>query len=116
MKLRCANCGKEVNKFPSTIKKSKTGNVYCTKSCANSKNNSLFKSGKNHPNYVNGSHSYREVKLRVSENKCEDCKLNDFRTLEVHHLDGNRKNNDISNLVLLCANCHKIRHHNKRKK
>jgi predicted HNH restriction endonuclease len=27
-------------------------------------------------------------------------------TLEVHHVDGNNKNNDQSNLQVLCLNCH----------
>lgn len=28
--------------------------------------------------------------------------------LDVHHLDGNNKNNDIDNLQTLCANCHRL--------
>jgi hypothetical protein len=28
--------------------------------------------------------------------------------LEVAHVDGNRQNNDIPNLVILCPNCHKM--------
>ena len=28
--------------------------------------------------------------------------------LEVHHIDGNYKNNDESNLQLLCPNCHAL--------
>lgn len=28
--------------------------------------------------------------------------------LEVAHLDGERKNNDLTNLVILCPNCHKM--------
>ncbi|HAH44045.1 MAG TPA: hypothetical protein DCM07_04180 [Planctomycetaceae bacterium] len=28
--------------------------------------------------------------------------------LEVAHIDGQRANNDIGNLVILCPNCHKI--------
>lgn len=41
----CAKCGKQIWKRNSEIAKSKTGNVYCSKSCAVSKNNSLFKTG-----------------------------------------------------------------------
>lgn len=106
----CANCGKTISKTITEIKKSKTGNVYCSKSCAVSKNNKDFKKYENHPNYINGITTYRERKLEISENKCEDCGLEDIRVLEVHHLDKNRKNNKMENLVILCANCHKIRH------
>lgn len=45
------------------------------------------------------------------EYKCSKCGntgtwLNDKLILEVHHIDGNHFNNDISNLCLLCPNCH----------
>jgi len=29
--------------------------------------------------------------------------------LDVDHIDGNKKNNDISNLMTLCANCHRYK-------
>jgi hypothetical protein len=32
--------------------------------------------------------------------------------LDVDHIDGNRDNNDISNLQTLCANCHRLKTHN----
>lgn len=30
----------------------------------------------------------------------------------VHHIDKNPQNNNINNLVLLCAKCHQLAHHN----
>lgn len=113
MKIKCSNCDKEINKSPTTLRRSKTGNVYCSRSCSNSKNNSLFKSGEKHPNYTTGKGSYRKRMLReVCE--CEDCGNTDIRVLEVHHVDRNRLNNKLENLVVLCANCHLIRHHKQR--
>lgn len=50
IKCSCGFCGKELEKTSSEIKKSKTGNVYCNKSCACSANNTLFRSGENNPN------------------------------------------------------------------
>ena len=42
--------------------------------------------------------------------KCETCGLSTWRdaplTLEVHHLDGCKRNNWRSNAALLCPNCH----------
>ena len=42
--------------------------------------------------------------------KCECRGLSEWLgqpiNLEVHHVDGNRSNNDLSNLQLLCPNCH----------
>lgn len=46
----CAFCGKELMKLPSEIKKSKTGNTFCNKSCACSYNNIHFRTGENNPN------------------------------------------------------------------
>lgn len=110
VKVQCANCGKEVDKAPAIIKRSLTGNIYCSRSCSNSKNNTLFKSGENHPNYTTGRGSYRNRKLKESEGKCEKCGIDVPCILEVHHIDGDRKNNKLDNLKLLCANCHKLEH------
>ena len=49
--------------------------------------------------------------LRLLKNDtCEKCKLDKWNgeviLLEVHHKDGDRTNNDLSNLELLCCNCH----------
>jgi len=48
------------------------------------------------------------VKLRG--HRCESCNndtwLQSPIALEVHHVDGNRVNNELTNLQLLCPNCH----------
>ena len=33
-------------------------------------------------------------------------KDSDGRSYEIHHIDGNNKNDDLKNLRLLCPNCH----------
>lgn len=52
------------------------------------------------------------LKEGLKEYVCECCQntlWNDMPIpLEVHHKDGNKKNNDISNLQLLCPNCHAL--------
>ena len=45
------------------------------------------------------------------KDKCATCKGNHW--IGVHHRDGNWKNNDISNLITLCASCHSKLHHSK---
>ncbi len=43
--------------------------------------------------------------------KCNRCNFNDpIQILGVHHIDRNRHNNDLSNLEVLCPNCHSIEH------
>ena len=46
----------------------------------------------------------------VKENKCEICGISDWRgqplICELHHIDGNPHNNHLSNLIIVCPNCH----------
>lgn len=48
----------------------------------------------------------------IKEHKCECCGLSKWMgkdiPLEVHHIDGNKKNNTIENFMLLCPNCHAL--------
>lgn len=48
------------------------------------------------------------IKLRGQ--KCENCGITEWLgqpiNLEVHHIDGDRTNNSLENLQLLCPNCH----------
>lgn len=50
--------------------------------------------------------------IRKKGNKCENCLLTEWQkypiVLEVHHKDGNRTNNNLDNLQLLCCNCHAL--------
>lgn len=49
-------------------------------------------------------------KEKLKEEKCEKCGniiWNDMPIpLEVHHKDGNKENNQLDNLEILCPNCH----------
>jgi len=42
--------------------------------------------------------------------KCEECGVEEWNgkrlPMEVDHIDGNTKNNDLTNLKVLCPNCH----------
>jgi hypothetical protein len=42
---------------------------------------------------------------------CEKCGFipKDMCQLDIDHIDGNHKNNEISNLKTLCANCHRLK-------
>ena len=39
MKINCDNCGKEFDKIPSQMKRSKSGKHYCSRSCSQTVNN-----------------------------------------------------------------------------
>lgn len=46
----------------------------------------------------------------IKENKCEICGITEWNNMplnmELHHIDGNKYNNSLDNLILLCPNCH----------
>lgn len=50
------------------------------------------------------------VKFGIKPYVCECCGLSSWNnkpiSLELHHEDGNRRNNKLSNLKILCPNCH----------
>lgn len=53
----------------------------------------------------------RQELLRKASKKCERCGWNEVsEVFEVHHKDRNRDNNELSNLELLCPNCHQVHH------
>ena len=67
--------------------------------------------GNNEPKRIPVRQSMKTKLLVRSKGKCEKC----HQSLEgikphIHHKDGNPKNNKISNLKVLCPNCHSSAH------
>lgn len=52
--------------------------------------------------------NYRKRAFTHYDPLCAHCGFGIPAVLEVAHLDGDRNNNDIANLVILCPNCHKM--------
>lgn len=52
----------------------------------------------------------RLIREGMLKPKCDDCDRDQWRdetiTLELDHIDGNKDNNSLGNLRLLCPNCH----------
>ena len=52
----------------------------------------------------------RLIAAGVKRNRCEDCGLDRWRgsplSLSLHHVNGERHDNRLENLRLLCPNCH----------
>ncbi len=111
--VRCFTCGKETYKPPKQLSRSKSGKFFCSKSCQTHWRNKVY-IGEKHSNYVNGGTSYRATMTRSgAKEECFRCKVNDTRILAVHHIDRNRSNNSIENLMYLCHNCHHLIHQHK---
>jgi len=45
----------------------------------------------------------RRIVISNYNSQCANCGK---QTREVHHIDANRKNNELDNLILLCRSCH----------
>ncbi len=62
-------------------------------------------------NYTKG-HSIKKHLINKRGHKCEDCQNSYWKEvpipLEIHHIDGDRTNNQYENLSLLCCNCHAL--------
>ncbi len=108
---KCFVCSRETYKKAVQIKRSKSGKFFCSKSCQTKWRNQEFV-GEKHANWKNGLSAYRSV---LARNKiipvCVLCDGKDRRVLAVHHIDKDRKNNNVANLAWLCHNCHFLVHH-----
>jgi hypothetical protein len=81
----------------------------CRHACANT----LFRSGKNHPNWKDpseraGTRGYSSICFKQWGKKCWCC--DETRIVSVHHLDENHTNNAPMNLIPLCPTHHAYWH------
>lgn len=116
MIVGCGTCNKPINRAPSSIKNSKSGLVFCGHSCSQSQANKLRK-GKQHYSWAKENKSYRHKAIVEYGLKCSnpDCPLEAASIkipeilYDVDHIDSNRKNNQLSNLQVLCVYCHAVK-------
>lgn len=94
-KISCKLCGKEKFVKPYELKTAK----YCSRNCKDEDQRNL--TGDKNPNYIDGRKIYRREALKLFNYQCKSCKKID-RRLHVHHIDGNNKNNDPTNWMVLC--------------
>lgn len=105
--LECNNCGKKFERAPSKMKYSKSGLHFCSRKCKDKAQciGGLIEIQPAH--YGAGRSKYRELAFDKYPHECAICGYkNNTKILEVHHIDCDRSNNDIDNLVILCPNCH----------
>ena len=96
--VTCDFCGKEFRKNRSEV--TKTSKSYCSIHCRNQ----ALNDAKRRPSINN----YRAVAFANYEHKCAVCGWDeDEDILEVHHIDENRRHNELENLIILCPICHR---------
>lgn len=106
----CVNCGKKI------LNKKKFCNNHCQKEYQYKEYIKNWKEGK-----VDGIRGEYQISMYIKtylfkkyNNKCARCGWGEINTytnkipLEIEHIDGNYKNNNEENLILLCPNCHSL--------
>lgn len=109
--VECHICGKKIYRAPKSLIHSQSGNFFCNKSCQTIWRNQVYVE-ENSANWKNGEKAYRNILKRSNKKQiCVLCRIADERVLVVHHIDHNRTNNKLGNLIWLCLNCHHLVHH-----
>jgi DNA-directed RNA polymerase subunit RPC12/RpoP len=124
----CEWCGKLHYKTKKQLQKRQ--HTWCGASCQVKWQHKYtdFNKGKNNPSYIHGERingklpNYGEgftklLKLEVKKRdkfQCQKCGLlcsgYNSKNLDVHHIDGDKFNNDFNNLKSLCKQCHTKTH------
>ena len=111
--VMCAYCGKIFTKSKSKLVLSKSGLYFC---CREHKDMAQrIESGKQFDelrpdHYGDYGVKYRIIAFRNYPHECAVCGYHDdddISLLDVHHIDEDRDNNQLDNLIVLCPNCHR---------
>lgn len=105
--LTCNYCGSRFTRTASKLSNSKSGLYFCSRKCKDTAQKSMIEIM---PSHYGTGQDYRSKAFSHYFPICNRCGFTNILALEVHHVDHNRENNDISNLEILCANCHSIEH------
>ena len=112
--VQCSWCSQDFFRRPSRLdnKVSKSGLYFCCRKCKDEAQKLGGIEEIMPPHYGTGTPHYREL-FSEEELICARCGYDEFKScVDIHHIDGNRKNNDESNLIPLCSNCHCAYHRN----
>jgi len=105
----CAQCYKDFESTPSRGKGSKSGLLFCQKSCKDEASR-LEGIKAIHPSHYGADIPHREALIRDRGHQCEVCKFTEWQgrpiSLHVDHIDGNAYDHTPSNVRLICPNCH----------
>jgi hypothetical protein len=106
--IECASCGKVIERPKSRVLLRGEGRLYCSRNC---KEYEQKIGGKLHlAHYGVGTSKYRQRAISHYGAKCTDCGFSEHEgMIDVHHRDGNRDNNDLENLQVLCVWCHAMK-------
>ena len=103
--VACTYCKKIFYARLKQIKGSKSGHCFCRRICYLS-----YQVWDKHPRWKDGKSAYLPFMRNNVKPICSRCGMGNKRVLLVHHVDKDRQNNVLSNLIWLCRNCHHLVH------
>lgn len=111
-KIKCdnPNCNALFERVNNKIKSTYN---FCSRKCKDESQKVENNSNYTLKHYKDGSTTYRKKAFEYYPPCCYVCKEWDKDILIVHHIDEDRNNNEIENLVILCVNDHLKVHKNK---
>ena len=112
--VECYICHTTLYRPNKKLAHSKSQKYFCSKTCQTIwKNSERIEEKSNR--WKNGKNTYRNILLRKDiPYQCKLCGSSDIRILVVHHIDHDRTDNKVDNLIWLCLNCHFLVHHDKK--
>jgi hypothetical protein len=106
----CSYCNISFLRTPSKIRDSKNSLFFCCrkhKDLAQRKEFGMKQLWSSSWLETNGIGTYRRRAFEFYGETCEECGYNVNKVLiDIHHIDNNRENNLIENLIPLCVMCH----------
>jgi len=111
-KINCLDCKKEM-----IVSNSRRKTKFCSEYCRHNAKKTIIENRKDARLSARISRgkftgkTLRKFVFSKKQIKCEMCGYDEFDfCIDVHHIDNNPLNNDISNLQVLCVICHRCVH------
>jgi hypothetical protein len=105
--LECYVCHEVFSRRKTLLNRSRSGLYFCSRKCkefAQSLEGGVKEIQPSH--YGTAGIDYRSL-FAEEELICARCGYDEFKScVDIHHIDHDRENNDKSNLIPLCSNCH----------
>ena len=106
-KYQCSGCAKFFERRKSSEKNSRSGLRFCSRFCKDKAQGIEGLPEIQAHHYKDGSRAYRQRAFRLYGQQCAYCGYAEYvKMLDVHHRDGNRKNAELDNLLVVCVWCH----------
>lgn len=111
--VECSFCGERFYKAPSKLANSKSGLYFCSRQHkdAAQRIGGITEIQPSHYGTSQPRNSYRRLAFDHYPARCKRCGYDAYpEVLQVHHMDNNHSNNELSNLEILCPT-HHYEHH-----